>query len=288
MIKYTLPDFTNGLALNLFFIRLFQTQPEWFITHACIDSVYGCFPSCIMNGGRSFIKERYSAKQIEQTFALLHEHGVTARLTFTNMLVNKNHLKDEYVALILSIAQSYPVEIIVYSDEILEELKNNYGFACVLSTTRGISEISELNAALKKYDYVVLDYNMNKNTDFIKGIENPGKVEIMVNEYCRPHCPYREQHYLQNSADQIEGVAHPFYCSHQDGGEFFRHREGHPIYMTNNEILYTNNEFGISYFKIVGRGIAFETVLESYVYYLIKPLYRGQVKQMVRYPFGRQ
>lgn len=288
MIKYTLPDFTHGLGLNLFFINLLKKQPEWFFENLRIDSVYGCFPSCIMNGGRSFINKRYSAQQIEQTFALLQEHGVTARLTFTNMLAEKKYLQDEYVALILSIAQSYPVEIIVYSDEIFEELKRDYGFACVLSTTRGISDISEFNAATKKYDYVVLDYNMNKNLDFIKGIENPDKVELMVNEYCRPHCPYRKQHYLQNSADQLEGVAHYFSCSHQDGGEFFKHKEGHPIYLTNNEVLRMNDEFGFSYFKIVGRGIAFETVLESYVYYLVKPAYREQVKRMVRNSANKQ
>jgi len=34
-------------------------------------------------------------------------------------------------------------------------------------------------------------------------------------------------------------------------------------------------------FKIVGRGIPFDIVLESYTYYLIKPEYRRDVKKYI-------
>lgn len=283
MIKYTLPDFTNGLSLNLFFIRLLQEQPECFLDEVQIESIYGCFPSCILNGGRSFIRERYTASQIEQTYALLEEHGIITRLTFTNMLAEPQHLEDEYVAQILSLAQRYSVEAIVYSDALANRLKQDFGIKCVLSTTRGIDNPHEFNELAKKYDYLVLNYNMNKDRSFIERIENRSKVEIMVNEYCRLNCPHREAHYLQNSEDQMNGVARPFPCDHQDGGAFFEHRADHPVYLTTDEVAQLNEEFGIEYFKIVGRGITFETVLESYVYFLVKPEYRDRVKQLVRH-----
>lgn len=288
MIKYTLPDFTNGLTRNLYFIKLAQSHPEYFMDEIKIESVYGCFPSCIMNGGRTFIRERYTSAQMEQTFSILQEQGVIARLTFTNMLVGKEHLEDAYVTDMLEIAQRYPVEVIVYSDEIAACIKERYGLKTVLSTTRGISDIQAFNEATKHYDYVVCDYNMNKNVDFLSQIEDPHKVEMMVNEFCRFQCPHREAHYRHNSEDQLNGCARPFPCSHQDGGEFFAHKPGHQIYLTNEEVVHTHQTYGIDYYKIVGRGIPSETVLESYAYYLLKPEYRNQVKQSVRYMLQRR
>ena len=42
-----------------------------------------------------------------------------------------------------------------------------------------------------------------------------------------------------------------------------------------------HDRFGIESFKIVGRGVAFQTVLEAYAYYLVRPEHREDVKRMV-------
>lgn len=282
MISYTLPDFTNGLSRNLFFIRLWRAHPEYFIDELCLESVYGCFPDCIMNGGRAFIREKYTTDQIEQTFDLLRAEEVTPRLTFTNMLAQAEHLEDTYVKEILRIAQSYQAEVIVYSDEIGEIIQDQYGLACILSTTRGIQDIDELNRLTKKYEYVVLDYNLNKNFEFIERIEDRDKIEVMVNEFCQYQCPWREAHYLHNSEDQMTGSMRPFECHHTDPGKFFEHSPDHPIFLTDKQVFELYHTYGINYFKIVGRGIHPETVLESYVYYLVKPQYRASIKQLAR------
>jgi len=282
MLKFTLPDFTNGLARNLFFIRLAQEHPECFVDDLKIESVYGCFPSCVMNGGRAFIKERYSSQQIEETFVLLAEHQVTTRLTFTNMLAGKEHLAEPYTASMLDIASQYPVEVIVYSDEVAACLKERYGFTCILSTTHEITDVTALNQMTKRYDFVVLNYNKNKDHDFIRRIEDPGRVEVMVNEFCQYQCPRREAHYLHNSEDQMSNTARPFPCAHQDNGAFFKHAPGHPVYLTVDEVRQMYVEYNIECFKVVGRGIPQETVLESYAYYLLRPEYREPVKQLVR------
>ena len=97
MINYTLPDFTVGLGLNLFFIRLLEQRPALFQDGVRIDSVYGCFPACDLNGGRAFLRERATPRQMEEAFSLLAEHGVKARLTLTNMLADEDDLRDEYL-----------------------------------------------------------------------------------------------------------------------------------------------------------------------------------------------
>lgn len=63
MINYTLPDFTVGLGLNLFFIRLLEQRPALFQDGVRIDSVYGCFPACDLNGGRAFLRERATPRR---------------------------------------------------------------------------------------------------------------------------------------------------------------------------------------------------------------------------------
>lgn len=280
-ISYTLPDFVNNLGLNMFFVRLSKNHPELFIDDVEIESMYGCFPSCILNGGRAFVRERYTKAQIEETFELLSEYNLLTRLTFTNMLAESKHLDDEYVASILDVARNYHTEIIVYSDELAHEIENRFGLKCVLSTTRNIPDTQTLNHALNEYEYVVLDYNHAKDNSFLSCITQPEKLEVMVNEFCRPGCPHREQHYLHHSEDQMNNTSRFFPCDHQDGGAFYKHESGHPVYFVNDEVRHLFNTFGITQYKIVGRGIPFETVVESYAYYLIKPEFRNEVKQAV-------
>lgn len=278
MLNYTLPDFTVGLDRNLFFIRLFETHPDLFQSDVRIDSVYGCFPDCIANGGRAFIRPRYSRAQIEETFALLAEHRITARLTLTNMLIDRSHLDDGYLKTILDAARAYGAEAIVYTNAIDELVRDGYGLKRVLSTTKGIDTIDEMNCALDRYDFVVLNYNRNKDRDFIDGIRDRGRVEVMVNEFCSHGCPHRERHYLHNSEDQMAHTIRPFPACGVNGNAFIEHKPGHPVLFTDDEVRSIHDECGIDYFKIVGRGIPGATVLEAYVYYLIRPAYRERVR----------
>lgn len=279
-MNYTLPDFTVGLGLNLFFIRLLAQRPDWFQSGVRIDSVYGCFPACNLNGGRAFLRERASVGQMDETFALLAEHGVKARLTLTNMLVTEADLHDEYANAMLAAAARYGGEAIVYADLVADYVREHYDMRCVLSTTRPLADVAELNRMTKHYDWVVLDYNHHKDPAFLEAIEDPGKVEVMVNEFCVAGCPHRHEHYLRNSEDQMSGQMRPFECVAKRA-DFFHHEPGHPVIFTNDEARDLHNRYGINAFKILGRGVPFATVLEAYTYYLIQPSYREHVKHLV-------
>lgn len=280
MINYTLPDFTVGLGLNLFFIRLLERRPDWFQDGVHIDSVYGCFPGCNLNGGRAFLRERTAPAQMDETFALLAEHGVKARLTLTNMLASEDDLHDDYLNAVLAAASRYGAEAIVYADVVADYVRERYGMRCVLSTTRALADVAELNRMTKRYDYVVLDYNRHKDPGFLEAIEEPAKVEVMVNEFCVRGCPHRHEHYLRNSEDQMRGSMRPFECVAKRT-DFFDHEPGHPVIFTDDEVREVHERFGIDTFKIVGRGVPFRTVLEAYAYYLVKPAFREEVKRQV-------
>lgn len=280
MINYTLPDFTVGLGLNLFFIRLARQRPAYFLPDVRIDSVYGCFPDCILNGGRTFIQRRYTPARMEETFALLAENGVRPRLTFTNMLARVDHLKDPYVEAMLQVASRFGGEVIAYSDEVGAYIQQHYGLKLVLSTTRALKDAQAYKEAVERYDWVVLNYNHHKDYAFIDALPAKERLEVMVNEFCVKDCPHRLDHYLHNSQDQMNGQMRPFECvAHK--ADFFAHEAGHPVLFTTDEVRALHDDHGIRYFKIVGRGVPFQTVLEAYVYYLVRPEYREEVRRAV-------
>lgn len=285
MITYTLPDFTVGLGLNLFFIRLLEQRPSWFQADVRIGSVYGSFPGCIMNGGRAFIRERTDPRQMEESFALLEEHGVVPRLTLTNMVLTQEQFEDEYANAMLAAAARHGGEAIIYADDLGDYVRERYDMKLILSTTRAIDSVEEMNELTKRYDWVVLNYARNKDSALIEALEDKARIEIMANEFCVPGCPHRHEHYLHNSEDQISGTMRPFPCR-ANRPEFFDHKPGHPVMFTDDEVRHFHDEYGIENWKIVGRGVAFKAVLEAYVYYLIRSEYRDDVKRLVMQAAG--
>ena len=186
-LNYALPDFASGLQMNLSLIGAWRNDPAMFRGGVRLGSVYGCFPRCRANGGRHHLGLQYPPYRMHAAFAALNDAGVKARLTFTNMFADARALRDDaYVRTILDVASDYDVEVIVYSDEAADYLRRNYPFKLVLSTTREIGDIDALNDALERFDYVVLNYNLNKDYGTLAQVARPERLEVMVNEVCAP------------------------------------------------------------------------------------------------------
>ena len=282
-IDYTLPDFTVGLKRNLVFAQLMRDCPQFFFDDVRIQSVYGCFPGCVVNGGRAFVREPYSARQIEATFEALDGQGIAARLTFTNMLVEERHLEDPYFNLILDVAAEHGAGVIVYSDLVDAYVRARHPrMERTLSTTREILDAAELNRALEAFDLVVLNYNKNKDLPFLDQVEHPERLEVMANELCNPGCPHRTEHYLHNSRDQLAGTVTEFRRCDLSGKDFFKLAPTSPTILTNDDVRTLHGRYGVPRFKIVGRGVAPDVNLESYLYYLVRPEHRAGLREALR------
>ena len=282
-INYTLPDFTVGLKRNLVFAQLMRDCPQFFFDDVRIQSVYGCFPGCVVNGGRAFVREPYSARQIEATFEALDGQGIAARLTFTNMLVEERHLEDPYFNLILDAAADHGAGVIVYSDLVDAYVRARHPrMERTLSTTREILDAAELNRALGAFDLVVLNYNKNKDLTFLDQVEHPERLEVMANELCNPGCPHRNEHYLHNSRDQLAGTVTEFRRCDLGGKDFFKLAPTSPTILTNDDVRTLHGRYGVPRFKIVGRGVAPDVNLESYLYYLVRPEHRAGLREALR------
>ncbi len=280
--NFALPDFTAGLKMNLSLIESWRNDPAKFRDGVRFDSVYDSFPGCRANGGRHYLGLQYLPFQMHATFAALNNAGVKARLTFTNMFIDSNALRDDaYIRTILDIASDYDVEVIVYSDDVADYLRQNYPFKLVLSTTREITDIEALNSALERYDYVVLNYNLNKNYDFIAQISRPERIEIMVNELCAPNCPVRQKHYEHESRDQLNGESTLFQEECGRPKVDLMDLIGGPIVLSNEEVARLRAEYGIRNFKIVGRNRKREKFIDVLLYYLVKPEHHADIRRLL-------
>jgi collagenase-like PrtC family protease len=216
------------------------------------------------------------------TFSALNDAGVKARLTFTNMFIDTHVLRDDaYVRMILDIASNYDVEIIVYSDEVADYLRQNYPFKLVLSTSREITDVEALNDALERFDYVVLNYNLNKDYDFIAQVAHPERLEVMVNELCAPNCPVRKQHYEHESRDQLNGESTLFREECRRPKADLMDLVSGPIVLSNEEVVRLRADYGIRNFKIVGRNRRREKLVDVLLYYLVRPEYHEDVRRML-------
>lgn len=278
-LHYSLPDFTVNLPLHMLFVELQENHPDWMVENSRVSSVYGSFPSCILNGGRSYIREQATPKAIEDTFALLESHNLTPRLTFTNMLAKPEHLSDPYANQLLEAAARHGGEVIAYADCVADYARDQYGLKTVLSTTRPQTTADDVNAMLDRFDTVVLDYNHHKDPDYLSGINEPDRVEVMANEFCMKGCPYRQEHYHHNSKDQMNGFLREFAC-HAHKPDFFAHEEDHPSIFTVGEVRTLADTYGISQFKLVGRGVSGRTLLHANLYYLVRPEYHTDIERM--------
>lgn len=72
------------------FLPIFTEHREYFYEWADIASIYGA-PDCIWGGGR-FGEGDAAPKEVAE---LMHRYGISARLTFSNSLLRKEHLSDK-------------------------------------------------------------------------------------------------------------------------------------------------------------------------------------------------
>ena len=146
------------------------------------------------------------------------------------------------------------------------------------------ARIAEIKEELEKdYHLVVLDYDLNHDEEVLKELEPyAGKLEILVNEICYPHCPMRSQHYRDESRAQLQmDTLSRFNCPNKSTPRVFEESKKRPAFISNEEIG-SYIERGYVNFKIVGRGLPPQFVLDSYLYFLVKDEERSFIEKQIK------
>ena len=193
---YHLPGLFEFYDFYKIFLSLYQTHREYFYDWCDIASIYGAPADCIWGGGRVGFGDNNPQKVLE----LMQKYGISARLTFSNSLLNENHLSDKKCNSLCAMFEKMNTGkngVIVHSELLLEYLKKNYpGLYLVSSTTKVLTDFNDFLAEVNRTDfrYVVPDFRLNKAYEQLAelNLQQKNKVEFLINECCWPECSHRK------------------------------------------------------------------------------------------------
>ena len=284
---YHLPGLFEFYELYRIFLPLFRRHREYFYEWCDIGSIYGAPADCLWGGGRVGTGEC----DADCALALAREYGVSARLTFSNSLLQKEHLSDRRCnALCTRFAESRDPQngVIVHSDLLAEYLKRTYpNLYLVSSTTKVLTDFAQLQRELARaeFRYVVPDFRLNKALDRLAALPAPmkDKVEFLANECCWIGCRDRRACYEAVSRKNLGEAAPEHRCAAPDAAEGYRFSKAmaNPAFIGIADILNTYLPMGFSHFKIEGRGLGSALILEFLLYYMTKPEYQLRVREEI-------
>ena len=282
---YHLPGLFEFYELYRVFLPLFREHREYFYDWCGIGSIYGAPADCIWGGGRVGAGDNNP----KQVLALMQEYGISARLTFSNSLLRKEHLSDKQCNRLCALFNEQGGNgIIVHSDLLLEYLKRNYAnLYYVSSTTKVLTDFRELTDEINRDDfrYVVPDFRLNKAFGKLNTLTNAqkDKVEFLCNECCWFGCTDRKKCYENVSRRNLGESCGDFPCSAPGGDEGYRFSKARTNrgFIGVEEIQSSYLPMGFSNFKIEGRGLGSALILEFLLYYLTKPEYQLHVREAI-------
>lgn len=280
---FHLPGLFGRYELYQQILQNYKENPQYFKDNVKIGSIYDC-PAGIWNGGRLITGLPYSKSNLIKVKDFLAKYNIPARFTFTNCLLEEKHLYDTYCNMILEIFNTGTNEIIC-NKEILENyIRDKYGgrYKYISSTTKRLSSIENQNKELQKdYYLVVLDYDHNKNFDYLQSIPNKDKCELLCNAVCQGYCKRRQRHYEIISQCQLdfdeEGLS-KFDCPYtrEDNLDGAKKNSN---FISVQDINNTYLPMGFKNFKLEGRTMHPLDLIEVLLYYLIKEEYHDIVRR---------
>ncbi len=286
-IYYHLPGLFEFYNLYYVFLPLFKEHREYFYDWCDIGSIYGAPGDCLWGGGRVGFADCPAEKAAD----LMKEYNISARLTFSNSLLQEQHLLDKKCNRLCEIFEnnlSVRNGVIIYSDILREYIKKNYpSFYFVSSTTKVIRDFSKFEEELysDKYSYVVPDFRLNKEFDKLEKlpIEIRGKVEFLCNECCWFDCYDRKQCYENVSRKNLGEKCEDHICVSPTAGRGYRFSDAmkNPGFIGLKDIQNRYATMGFSHFKIEGRGLGSAVILEFLLYYMVRPEYQLIVREEI-------
>lgn len=222
---YHLPGLFEFYELYRIFLPLFREHREYFYDGCDIGSIYGAPPDCIWGGGRVSLEDHDAG----EVLALLQEYGISARLTFSNSLLRKEHLSDRKCNELCALfAENATPEngVIVHSELLLQYLKSHYPqLYLISSTTKVLTDFEALKKETDREDfrYVVPDFRLNKAYEKLNTLteSQKDKVEFLCNECCYFGCKDRKECYEAVSRRNL-GEEPDFSCTSPGAEEGYR------------------------------------------------------------------
>ena len=291
-VFYHLPGLFEFYELYKAFLPLFREHREYFYDWCEIGSIYGAPNDCLWGGGRVGFGDAEPRKVAE----LMKEHGVSARLTFSNSLLREEHISDKKCNTLCKIfengdtSKSSAVQngIILHSDLLLNYIKSRYpGFYFVSSTTKVLTDFKQFEEELNRneFSYVVPDFRLNKQFAKLNALSQAQKqkVEFLCNECCYFGCHDRKKCYENVSQKNLGENCEDHVCISPTAQRGYRFSDAmkNPGFIGIEDIqnIYAPN--GFRHFKIEGRSLGSALILEFLLYYMTKPEHQLKVREEI-------
>ncbi|MCQ2524161.1 MAG: hypothetical protein MJ123_07445 [Lachnospiraceae bacterium] len=284
---FHLPGLFEFYDFYSLFLPLFEKHREYFYDWCEIGSIYGSPADCLWGGGRV----GFGYADSDDVLLLMKKYGISPRLTFSNLLLEEEHLSDRKCNRLCRLFEGnreVKTGIIVASDMLLDYLKSNYtDFYFVSSTTKVITDFDGFLKELERedYSYVVPDFRLNKSMDklYMLSLEHKDKVEFLCNECCDISCSFRRACYENVSRKNLGIDCEDHICSGKNGADGYRFSRAmeNPSFIGIEDIKNTYLPMGFKNFKIEGRGLGSALLLEFILYYMTKPEYQLKVREEI-------
>ena len=291
MTEYFLAGLNGkSFEINLLIVDIWKKYPQYFNDDSKISAFFGGFDNCCWNGGRENRQNRsVQLSDCLKTIKQINDLGISVRFTFTNPLITEKEYDDYIGNTLTKFANNGMNGVIVANENFHNYLKEKYpNFHYVYSTTNCTTNGNIYNEMYDKYDILVLDYRLNKNKLFLEQqLKLRNKIEILVDDCC-PSCKYRKQHFQNvgkyNLGEQIDiSCLNPEnYGKYENPKNFYESL----LRTLENSLTYKEIEeykkIGFNKFKLTGRSQGRRFLLDSYIYYFVKPQYRHEVRKILQ------
>lgn len=278
---FHLPGLFSHFDLYMEILHNYQVNRDMFKENVKIGSVYDA-PPCIWNGGRLVLGYQLKKDELENVKNAMEAYNIPVRFTFTNCLLEDKHIYDTYCNLVLEIFNTGKNEIICNAEVLENYIREKYGnsYKYISSTTKRLGKDKEkqLEEFNKDYNLIVIDYDYNKDFDFLNNLQNKERCEILCNAVCSANCPYRAHHYKQISHFQLtfdDNV--PDWCQYHTQDALFVAQK-QKSFISPKDINEIYLPMGFNNFKLEGRTTTNAELIEILLYYLIKEEYQSEVR----------
>lgn len=295
--RFHLPDFASQFKFNYVFATMIKNCPHYFREGVEIASIYGTFPQSLWNGGRT-VPGICDMNFVRGVINTLGKNGIPMRFTFTNPMIEEKHLSDKFCNEVLKLADNGINEVIVNSPLLEDYIRRTYpNYKLTSSTCKRITDPEKLREEMEKdYSVVVMDYDLNNKFDILEKLPHKEKMEILVNACCDPACKVRTEHYRQLGLQQIAVCEHvakypnkPFRLSEHGitnmncgcADRTIFDIKGLSTHVTPDDIWEKYIPMGFEQFKIEGRTSSRLNLIETYLYYMVKPEFRDEARFML-------
>lgn len=281
---YHLPGLFEFYELYKVFLPLYVAHREYFYDWCDIGSIYGAPADCIWGGGRV----GFGDGNPEVVLGLMREYGISARLTFSNSLLEPEHLGDRVCNALCRTFYGEDNGIIIHSELLLDYLRTNYpDFYFVSSTTKVLTDFEDFYKELNReeFSYVVPDFRLNKAYDKLHTISQGlrDKVEFLCNECCYIGCSDRRACYENVSRKNLGEDCVDHKCMAPGSNDCYRFSRAmqNPSFIGIDDIQNIYLPMGFNNFKIEGRSLGSAIILEFLLYYMTKPEYQLAVREEI-------